>query len=196
MGKPAVLPLTSTDGEALAAIAADAVRATLAGARLDGRPPGSVALRALGSSFVTLERSGALRGCVGTLDAGRPLYRDAARNALRAMADPRLEPVTPGEWPELTVKVAVLSPPEPVDAASLEELCGLLRPTIDGLIVGVGQRQATFLPAVWRKLPDPADFVQALLAKGGWPRDRLPDGVRVQRYTADEFRDSRTHPPL
>jgi AmmeMemoRadiSam system protein A len=133
---------------------------------------------------------------VGTLDAGRPLYRDACRNALRAMADPRLEPVTREEWPDLTVKVSVLNPPERVDAGSLDDLCALLRPAVDGLILAAGQRQATFLPAVWGKLPDPADFLRALLAKGGWPRDRLPDGARVQRYTADEFRDSRTHQPL
>ena len=194
MGIAAVL--TSADGEVLAGLAAAAVRATLARAPIDGRPPGSTCLRALGSSFVTLERSGSLRGCVGTLDAARPLYRDVCRNALRAMADPRVAAVTADEWPTLAVSVAVLSPPEPLPAGNLKELYGRLRPAVDGLIVVVGARQATFLPAVWRKLPDPVAFVRALLVKGGWPGDRLPDGARLLRYTAEEFHDGGTHEPL
>jgi AmmeMemoRadiSam system protein A len=192
----AVLPLRRADGEYLAAIVAEAVRAHLADAPLDGRPPESQVLRALGSCFVTLERSGSLRGCVGTLDAGRPLYRDACRNALRAVADPRVPPVTRDEWPTLSVSVSVLSPAEPLAVSCLAELHEQLRPAVDGLILAVGARQATFLPTVWRKLPDPVDFVRALLVKGGWAEDELPDGVRALRYTADSFSDRGAHDPL
>jgi uncharacterized protein len=196
MGVTAVFPLSPADGEALAEIVAGAVRANLVDAPVDGRVPRSRALRTLGSSFVTLERAGSLRGCVGTLDGGRPLYRDACRNAVRAMADPRVPPVTRDEWPALTVSVSVLSPPEPLVVRSLAELCEELRPKIDGLILAVGARQATFLPTVWRKLPDPVDFVRALLHKGGWPDDELPDGARALRYTADTFHDHEAHEPL
>jgi AmmeMemoRadiSam system protein A len=196
MGVMAVLSLTPADGDALAAIAAGAVRARLADQPTDGRVPRSAALRALGSSFVTLERSGSLRGCVGTLDAGRPLYRDTGRNAVRAMSDPRVPPVTREEWPTLTVSVSVLSRPEPLAVRCLTELYDELRPTVDGLILVVGPRQATFLPTVWGKLPDPEDFVRALLVKGGWPADELPDGVRALRYTADSFHEREAHGSL
>jgi AmmeMemoRadiSam system protein A len=163
MGVMAVLSLTPADGDALAAIAAGAVRARLADEPIDGQIPSSPALRALGSSFVTLERSGSLRGCVGTLDAGRPLYRDAGRNAVRAMSDPRVPPITRDEWPTLSVSVSVLSRPEPLAAHCLTDLYEELRPEVDGLILAVGPRQATFLPTVWGKLPDPVEFVRALL---------------------------------
>jgi AmmeMemoRadiSam system protein A len=196
MGVTAVFPLSPADGEALAAIVAGAVRANLADLPVDGRVPRSRALRALGSSFVTLERAGSLRGCVGTLDGGRPLYRDASRNAVRAMADPRVPPVTRDEWPDLAVSVSVLSPPEPLAARRLADLYEELRPKVDGLILVVGARQATFLPTVWRKLSDPADFVRALLHKGGWPDDELPEGARALRYTADSFHDHEAHEPL
>ena len=126
----------------------------------------------------------------------RPLYRDVARNAARALVDPRLEPVTPQEWPELTVSVSVLSPSESVPAHGFVQLSQILRPYVDGLIVTVDGHQATFLPAVWHKLPDPTEFLAALLAKGGWHRDRLPAGARVRRYTASEFHEARPHPPL
>jgi hypothetical protein len=78
----------------------------------------------------------------------------------------------------------------------LTDLRERIRPHVDGLILTVGSRQATFLPAVWKKLPDPGDFVAALLAKGGWARDRWPAGVLVRRYTAMEFHDERSHQPL
>ncbi len=196
MNGPAGPPLAATDGLALVHLAAATVQARLMGRAIDGRPPPAAALRALGSSFVTLERAGRLRGCIGTLEAGRPLYRDVARNAIRAMADPRMKPVACEEWPELEVSVSVLSRAEPLPVHGLADLRERIRPHVDGLILTVGSRQATFLPAVWKKLPDPGDFVAALLAKGGWARDRWPAGVLVRRYTAMEFHDERRHEPL
>jgi AmmeMemoRadiSam system protein A len=190
------IPLSVADGDALVRLAAETVRRLLCGLSPDGRPPRAAALRRLGCSFVTLERQGLLRGCIGSLEAGRPLYRDVARNAGRAMVDPRLDPVSADEWLGLEVSVSVLSPAEPVLACGFAELSAMLRPYVDGLIVTVGGQQATFLPAVWHKLPDPTEFLAALLAKGGWHRDRLPAGARVRRYTATEFHDAYPRTPL
>jgi uncharacterized protein len=180
--------LTTADGAVLARLAATAVQARLIGTAPDGRPPAARSLRALGASFVTLERAGALRGCIGTLDAVRPLYRDVTRNAVRALVDPRLPPVTVDEWPGLDVKVSVLSGAEPLLVAGPADLLGSLRPGVDGLILADSQRRATFLPAVWAKLPDPRHFVAALLDKGGWPPGTWPAGLVAQRYTAAEYR--------
>ena len=190
------IPLTVPDGAALVAAASDTVRRLLSGLAPDGRPPARATLRRAGCSFVTLECGNALRGCIGSLEPVRPLYRDVTRNAGRAMVDPRLDPVAPQEWPQLVVSVSVLSRPEVVPAHGFTELSGLLRPYVDGLIVTVGGHQATFLPAVWHKLPDPTEFLAALLVKGGWHRDRLPAGARVRRYTACEFHDELPHAPL
>jgi uncharacterized protein len=185
MGGPVLLPL---DGAALVRLAADTVRARLLGELIDGWPPASPVLRRTGSSFVTLECAGTLRGCIGTLEPVRPLYRDVARNAARAMTDPRMEPLAVDEWPHLEVSVSVLSPSEPLPVRGLADLRRMVRPHVDGLVLTAGRRQATFLPAVWQKLPDPADFLAALLVKGGWSPDRLPVGAAVLRYTTHEFR--------
>jgi AMMECR1 domain-containing protein len=112
------------------------------------------------------------------------------------MSDPRLPPVGPDDWPWLDVTVSVLSTPEPVPAADLDSLISLLRPGIDGLLITDGQRRATFLPAVWRKEPDPAGFLAALLAKGGWPAGYWAPGMAVRRYTAAEFHDPSPRTPL
>lgn len=185
------------DGSALARRAAAAVAAHLAGLPADGRLPVSASLRAVGATFVTLERDGALMGCIGSLEAARPRYLDAMRNAVRAAADPRLPPVTADQWPHVDVTVSVLTAPDPLPAASLAELVALVRPQIDGLILRDGQRRATFLPSVWRKLPDPDQFVAALLRKGGWDGQRLaswPSGLTVLRYATVEFTDRAPRP--
>jgi AmmeMemoRadiSam system protein A len=190
------MPVSAADGDALVRLATDAVRSQLTGARPDGRAPRLATLRRLGCSFVTLESAGRLRGCIGSLEPMRPLYRDVSRNAVRAMADPRMDPVAAHEWPTLAVSVSVLSMSEPVRVHGVAELLALVRPHVDGLTIAVGTSRATFLPAVWQKLPDPADFLAALLVKGGWDGDRLPAGAIVLRYTATVFHNGGPHPPL
>src|SRR5512142_720135 len=105
--------ITSAEGAALAALAVRVIGARLAGRSYTATCPGGAAAE-VGASFVTLERAGRLRGCVGALDAVRPLHLDVARNALRAMADPRLPAVAVEDWAELDVTVSVLGPREPI----------------------------------------------------------------------------------
>jgi uncharacterized protein len=188
--------LTQDQGAELARRAAQAVADKLRGARADGRPPADAVLCGLGASFVTLQAGGRLRGCIGSLRPVWPLYADVIHNARSAAEDPRLPPVTAADWPDLDVKVAVLGEPEPVPAAGLDELVGQLRPGVHGLILTDDRHLATFLPSVWHKMPDPVDFVRALLAKGGWPDRGWPDGLRVARYTSLDFIDPAPRAPV
>jgi AmmeMemoRadiSam system protein B/AmmeMemoRadiSam system protein A len=146
-------------------------------------------LRDLGASFVTLRRNGSLLGCVGSLAAGRPLWRDVAFNALAAgFEDPRFPPIVADDLGELAVSVSVLAPPAPLPADQVA-LAAMLRPGVDGLLLEVGDRRGTFLPSVWRTLPDVDEFLAALLAKAGLPADPWPADLRAWRYTTDEFGD-------
>ena len=185
---------TPDEGAALVRLAVEAVAARLLGEDPAPQVSASDLLLAPGASFVTLERNGHLRGCIGSLDARRPLYLDVVRNAVRAMVDPRLPPVTVADWPELEVKVAVLTEPAPVPAIDLAALAAVLRPGLDGLLLIEGPRRSTFLPAVWGKLPEPQRFVEALLAKGGWPG--WSDGISAFRYASVDFADRSPRGPL
>jgi uncharacterized protein len=185
---------TPEEGAALVRLAVQAVAARLCGEENHPPVPGSGRLCRVGASFVTLERAGRLRGCIGSLDPRRPLYLDVVRNAVRAMVDPRLPPVTATDWPELDVKVSVLSAPEPVPASGRDAVEALLRPGTDGLVLTDGDQRATFLPSVWEKLADPRRFIDALLAKGGWPG--WPDGLLALRYASVEFADRSPREPL
>lgn len=180
------MALQPADGAWLARLAADTVAAVLAGRPVPAAVPAAPDLLRPGASFVTLESRGRLRGCVGTIEVARPLYLDVIRNTRRAMRDPRLPPVTAADG--VDVKVAVLSPADPLPARSRAELVAALRPGVDGLLLTGGGRRATFLPAVWTKLADPHRFVAALLAKGGWPPGEWPADLIASRYTTEEYR--------
>jgi AmmeMemoRadiSam system protein A len=181
--------LTDQQGASLAALAVEAVYAQLTGVSHAPAPPADPVLLGAGASFVTLESRGMLRGCVGTLHSRRPLYLDVSRNAQSAMRDPRLPAVSTADWPTLDVTVAVLSPLEPLPAASKAELLAMLRPGIDGLVLAADGRRATFLPVVWEKLTEPERFLAALLVKGDWATHGWPDGAQAWRYTSEQYAD-------
>ncbi|WP_024329185.1 AmmeMemoRadiSam system protein A [Thioalkalivibrio sp. ALR17-21] len=141
-----------------------------------------------GASFVTLKREGELRGCIGSLEARRPLAEDVLHNAVAAATrDPRFAPLDAGELEGLAYSVTLLGPSEPLEADHRDTLLQALRPREDGLILQAGPRRATFLPAVWASLPDPEAFVDALLRKAGLPRHPWPEGLQAWRYGSLEF---------
>lgn len=146
-----------------------------------------------GASFVTLTQDGRLRGCIGTLEASRPLHRDVTENALAAaFRDPRFAPLRRDEWPSTRVEVSLLSRPEPLVVASEAAACAALRPGIDGVIFNCGGRRATFLPQVWESLASPAEFLAHLKEKAGYPASFWNQDVRLSRYTVDKWRESDT----
>jgi AmmeMemoRadiSam system protein A len=147
-------------------------------------------LRLRGASFVTLELGGELAGCIGSLEASRPLWVDVARNARSAaFADPRFPALAADQLDRTVISVSVLSVLSPLPAGH-DELVAALRPGVDGVLLQSGGHRGTFLPAVWDKLPTADEFVARLLGKAGLPARRWPADARAWRYTADEFSEA------
>ncbi len=145
-------------------------------------------LHGRGASFVTLQRDRQLRGCIGSLEAWRPLVLDVAENAFAAaFRDPRFPPVQASEFDDLEIHISVLSPPEEMAFDSEEELIRQLRPGQDGLILQDGVHKGTFLPSVWEELPDPRQFLAHLKRKAGLPPDHWSESLRVWRYGTESF---------
>jgi AmmeMemoRadiSam system protein A len=141
-----------------------------------------------GASFVTLRLDGELRGCIGSVQARRPLVDDVVHNArAAAFRDPRFPPVTPAELPRLQVEVSVLSPREPLEADTESEALERLRPGIDGVYFEFHDLAATFLPQVWESLPSPVEFLGELRRKAGLPPRFWHPDVRLSRYTVEKF---------
>ena len=146
-------------------------------------------LRRPRGAFVTLEVAGLLNGCIGALDPGDPLGITVPRLAWEAaFADPRLPPLTPADYDQLTVKLSLLGPLTPVPAGGEDDVVASVRPGVDGLVIAAGRHQATFLPAVWDSLPDPYDFLRHLELKAGLVPGQWPPEMRVWRYPVSEHR--------
>jgi AmmeMemoRadiSam system protein A len=190
--------LSDTDRNELLDLAVRVVRSGIEHRPIDGiAVPDSPALGDLGASFVTLERGEQLLGCIGTVEAVRPLYEDVMQNAYKsAFQDPRLPAVTAGEYAVMSVKVSVLTPLTPMPAGSRAEVLGWLQPGADGLLISAGWRRATFLPSVWPRVASADEFVDLLLVKAGFDRGSWPSRLKAWRYTTDEFADPGPRTPL
>lgn len=145
-------------------------------------------LRDVRACFVTLRRRGDLRGCTGTLETTRPLVSEVARNAHRAaLADTRFEPVREEELPELELHISLLTPLEPLPAATERDLLAALEPGRDGLVLHEGAAMATFLPSVWEGVRSPAEFLQELRRKAGLPADHWSPSMWFERYRTEDL---------
>jgi len=146
------------------------------------------ALRAERAAFVTLHKGGALRGCIGHLEAIQPLVQDVAENAFAAaFRDPRFAPLREDEVPGLHIEISVLTPAEPLAFDSEADLLRQVEPGRDGLILRAGGARGTFLPSVWESLPQPADFWRHLKMKAGLRPDFWSPDIEVLRYRTESF---------
>jgi AmmeMemoRadiSam system protein A len=148
-------------------------------------------LQAPGASFVTLTKQGALRGCIGTLNAEVPLVEDVRQHAVDAARhDHRFHPVTPDESQSIAIEVSVLSQPQPISTTDPDEIPKVLRPSVDGVVVLSGSRRATFLPQVWEKVRSPEEFLTMLCQKAGMSGDAWKQGdVEILIYQVESFHE-------
>jgi len=146
-----------------------------------------------GASFVTLTMDGDLRGCIGSLEAYQSLVEDVRDHARQAaLEDHRFPPVTKTEVPRLHIEISRLTLPTPLMYKNPLDLPGLLQPDIDGVILKDGLRRSTFLPQVWRQLPDASEFLTHLCSKMGAPADLWQKKVlEVFTYQVEEFEESK-----
>ncbi len=148
-------------------------------------------LREPGAAFVTLQRQGRLRGCIGSLEPHRRLLDDIKANAVAAATlDRRFPPVTIEELAELEVEVSLLSPKQPISFTSEQDLIGQLEAGLDGLILEFRHHRGTFLPQVWQELPDPRRFLAQLKRKAGLPADFWSSDLRMYRYRVEKWSEA------
>ncbi len=149
------------------------------------------ALKEIRCTFVTLHRDGALRGCTGSMEPLQPLAVDVADVACQtALNDPRFYPVRAQEIGGIDIEISVLSPLQAFPVTSEADLLNRLQPGVDGLVLTLGFRRATFLPKVWESLPDPRHFLAELKHKAGLPRDFWSDEIVLHRYWTETFGDA------
>lgn len=145
-----------------------------------------------GASFVTLTQQGDLRGCIGSLEAHRPLGLDVRENALAAaFRDPRFAPLAVEEFEHTRVEVSLLTPAMAISFRDEADFLAQLRPGVDGIVFQYGRHRSTFLPQVWESLPEPQQFMQQLKRKAGLPPNFWHETVSIARYEVTKWKEVR-----
>lgn len=136
-----------------------------------------------GACFVTLEKDGQLRGCIGSVVAHRALINDIVENTKNAaFSDRRFQPVTVDELDNIKINVSILTPAYKMEFSSEEELLDKIRPNVDGIIIVDGQHQGVYLPSVWEELPDKKQFLNSLKVKAGLSEDYFSDKLEAYHF--------------
>jgi AmmeMemoRadiSam system protein A len=178
----------SDAGPVLLRLARNAMARALGSAA--GAPPDATWLKTPGATFVTLTKAGKLRGCIGSLEARRPLGEDVQANAVAAaLHDPRFPTLTAAELIEIAVEVSLLSPPQPIAFRDEADAQTQLVPGTDGVIFEYGHHRSTFLPQVWAEIATPAEFMGHLKYKAGLPPDFWDPTVKLSRYAVVKWRE-------
>jgi AmmeMemoRadiSam system protein A len=139
--------------------------------------------------FVTLNKNGELRGCIGLIvSPGQPLWENVQEMAIAAATrDTRFEPVSVEELPELEYEISVLSKPREI------KNWRDIRLGEQGVIVSQGGNRGVFLPQVAAETGwGLEEFLSQLCSqKAGLPPDCYRDDpdVKLEVFSAQVFKD-------
>jgi uncharacterized protein len=140
-------------------------------------------LRQVGGCFVTLYVNGKLHGCIGTIEARKPLYLDIVENAVgAAVRDYRFPRLERSDLDKLRVEVSVLTPLRDYRPESTKALLEYLQIKQPGLVIQKWGQQAVFLPQVWKQLPGAEQFLEQLSLKAGLPAEAWREGMRFKVF--------------
>ena len=134
--------------------------------------------------FVTINKHGNLRGCIGRLIGDQPLYLTCQQMArAAALEDPRFTPVTRDELQDLEIEISVLTPMQRVKDKN-EIVIGR-----DGLLIRKGMYSGVLLPQVAAEYGWNVDeFIAQTCGKAGLPTDSIRSkDIEIYRFSAQVF---------
>ena len=180
--------LTAKEKQELLSVARKSAETLVQERRQYTPPPASPALQQDRGAFVTINRNGELRGCIGYIAPLEPLIdtvRDVAGFA--ASRDPRFPPVSPAELGDLQYEVSVLSP--------LRRVLDVKQIQVGqhGLLLKKGSNEGVLLPQVPGEFGwDRKTFLDELARKAGLPASAWKDDdTDIFMFTAVVFGETR-----
>jgi AmmeMemoRadiSam system protein A len=192
MNLPLLVEPRELEGDLLVAIARGAVAE-----RLGATPmliPERPWLAKLAATFVTIDHSDRLHGCIGTIEPRRSLLEDLRHNAvMAAFHDPRSRALRADELELVTFSISILGPRSPIEFRDEADARRQLRPHVDGVILSFSDHRGLFLPQVWDSLPERGAFLDNLKRKAGLPTTFWDRGITLERFEVTKFAEPRTH---
>ena len=139
--------------------------------------------------FVTLNKHGMLRGCIGHHESDVPLHKLVPEMAVAAaFRDPRFPQLTRSELDDIKIKISVyLSNVYKIESIDEFEMGR------HGIIMHKNGRGATYLPEVpieagWRSKEEE---LRSLCRKAGLPSDAWKEGAEFYVYETQVFGETR-----
>lgn len=135
-------------------------------------------------AFVTLKKHDQLRGCIGYIEAKKPLYKTIEEMAAAAaFNDPRFPPLKQDELKDLSIEISVLSP--------LKEIRDIREIEVGyhGLYIVKGFHRGLLLPQVAAEYNwDRMTFLKETCHKAGLPAHAWKDeDTKIYIFSADIF---------
>jgi AmmeMemoRadiSam system protein A len=185
-GGQEAMTLSRSDQEQLLKLARNTIRAHLRGESVPPVTGASGILCQPRGVFVSLHRQGQLRGCIGCLEAVKPLVQAVQEMAAAAaFHDPRFRPLRDEELADLEVEISILTPMRLID--KIEDI----KVGTHGLYVELGYCRGLLLPQVaveyrW----DRNTFLEQTCGKAGLPADAWKDpAIKIYTFTAEIIGD-------
>ena len=180
----AVTGLTEGDKQILLDLVRKTIEAMLESAAVSEPADLPERLKKERGAFVTLKKHGRLRGCIGYIEARKPLYKTIEEMAsAAAFNDPRFPPLKKEEWKDITIEISVLSP--------LKEILDFKEIKVGrhGLYIVRGGRGGLLLPQVATEYDwDSMTFLKETCHKAGLPSDAWKEeDTRTFIFSADIF---------
>jgi len=142
--------------------------------------------------FVTLNKTGGLRGCIGFPMPVKKLSRAIVDGAIAAATeDPRFPPVAIKELDNITFEVTILSPPMEIDVSDPIEYLSKIKVGRDGLIIRHSFSSGLLLPQVpveygWNV----EEYLQHTCEKAGLARDTWKnEDVKIEKFEGIIFKE-------
>jgi hypothetical protein len=184
--------LTLEEGKMLVKLARQTIESYVREGKVPTPPEAPEVLKEKLGVFVTLNKRGKLRGCIGHPLPTTPLARALIDSAISsATKDPRFPPVMPKELSEIEVEVSVLTKPEEIKVKHPREYPKHIEIGRDGLILEWSGYAGLLLPQVpvewgW----DVEEFLAHTCMKAGLTPDSwLSRDVRIKKFSAQIFKE-------
>ncbi|MCD7782193.1 MAG: TIGR00296 family protein [Methanosphaera sp.] len=182
--------LTQKEGQLLLEIARDNINTYLNNKEYE--PPSNLPeiFNTKRGVFVTLNKNGDLRGCIGYPEGYKPLIDALLDVSISAATrDPRFRPLTIEEYNDITIEVSVLTQPEQIVVDNYKDYLEKIVIGRDGLIIEYGFNRGLLLPQVpieqgW----DVEEYLSYLCLKANLDVDTwMEDSVKIDSFQAQVF---------
>ena len=135
--------LSKEERSSLLKLARDTIQGRLQHRVTENSKPVSKKLKEPCGAFVTIHKKGLLRGCIGLVEAMKPLYKTVREMALAAaFDDPRFPPLSRDEFDDIDIEISVMSPLKLIKDVNEIEVGK------HGVLMKRGFRQGLLLPQV------------------------------------------------